>query len=134
MSLIGGNDMSFAEKIKLLRKEKGLSQTQLAITLNIGRSCLSMLEIGRNEPTASNLSLFADFFGCTTDYLLGREDPDESLTFLPPVLADEQFTQEEKEALQIYRTLDRELQQRALVYLRRLGELVKAEKSLPLRK
>ncbi len=126
--------MSFAEKIKLLRKEKGLSQTQLAITLNIGRSCLSMLEIGRNEPTASNLSLFADFFGCTTDYLLGREAPDESLTFLSPVLADEQFTQEEKDALQIYRTLDRELQRRALVYLRRLGELVKAEKSLPSRK
>ncbi len=72
--------MTFAEKIKYLRKEKGLSQAELATALNIGRSCLSMLEIGKNEPTASNLFLLAEFFGCSVDYLLGRED-EASLVF-----------------------------------------------------
>ena len=66
--------MTFAEKSKYLRKEKNLSQVQLAESLNVSKACISMIEIGKNEPTANTLLRYADFFECTTDYLLGRED------------------------------------------------------------
>lgn len=66
--------MLFPEKLKTLRKEKGLSQAELAKAINLGRSCISMLEIGKNEPTIGNLYLIADFFECTIDYLVGRTD------------------------------------------------------------
>ena len=33
-----------------------------------------MIEIGKNEPTANTLIRYADFFECSTDYLLDRED------------------------------------------------------------
>lgn len=66
--------MTFSNTSKTLRKEKGLSQVQLAEALNISKACISMIEIGKNEPTANTLLKYADFFQCSTDYLLGRED------------------------------------------------------------
>ncbi len=109
--------MTFAEKIKYLRKEKGLSQAELATALNIGRSCLSMLEIGKNEPTASNLFLLAEFFGCSVDYLLGRETLDESLAFLPSASIGEQLTPDEKEMLSNYRKLTKANRMHADAYI-----------------
>lgn len=40
--------MTFSNTSKTLRKEKGLSQVQLAEALNISKACISMIEIGRN--------------------------------------------------------------------------------------
>ena len=47
--------MTFSNTSKTLRKEKGLSQVQLAEALNISKACISMIEIGKNEPTANTL-------------------------------------------------------------------------------
>ncbi len=66
--------MTFAERSRCLRKEKGLSQVELAKALNVSKACISMIEIGKNEPTAITLIKYADFFECSIDYLLGRED------------------------------------------------------------
>lgn len=53
--------MTFSNTSKTLRKEKGLSQVQLAEALNISKACISMIEIGKNEPTANTLLKYADF-------------------------------------------------------------------------
>ena len=66
--------MTFSEMSRYLRKEKGLSQVELAKALNVSKACISMIEIGKNEPTAITLIKYADFFECSIDYLLGRED------------------------------------------------------------
>ena len=66
--------MNFSDISKNLRKERNLSQVQLAEALNVSNACISMIEIGKNEPTANTLIRYADFFECSTDYLLGRED------------------------------------------------------------
>ena len=66
--------MNFSDISKNLRKERNLSQVQLAEALNVSKACISMIEIGKNEPTANTLIRYADFFECSTDYLLGRED------------------------------------------------------------
>lgn len=64
----------FSERAKQLRKEAGLSQTQLAQKLEITQRKLSYLESGQSEPDMETLCRMADFFDVTTDYLLGRTE------------------------------------------------------------
>ncbi len=64
----------FSERARQLRKEAGLSQTQLAQKLEITQRKLSYLESGQSEPDMETLCRMADFFDVTTDYLLGRTE------------------------------------------------------------
>ena len=60
-------------RLKLLRKERGLLQRDVAEHLNIAVSTYSYWENGKFEPDQESLSKLADFFGVSADYLLGRE-------------------------------------------------------------
>lgn len=95
--------MSFAEISKFLRKEKNISQMQLANALNLSNGCIAMIEIGKNEPTANTLLKYADFFQCSTDYLLGREDDFGNITIQTEKPAP--LPQDEQEFLTMYRAL-----------------------------
>ena len=64
----------FSERARQLRKEAGLSQTQLAQKLEITQRKLSYLESGQSEPDMETLCRMADFFDVTTDSLLGRTE------------------------------------------------------------
>ena len=66
--------MEFKDRIKAIRNERGLTQTQLASQLGKGESAIRMWEIGRSKPDADTLIKLADYFGCTTDYLLGLSE------------------------------------------------------------
>jgi transcriptional regulator with XRE-family HTH domain len=66
--------MEFKDKLKELRRSKNLSQMQLANKLNISQSAIAKWELGKTEPTASAIILLANFFGESTDYILGLED------------------------------------------------------------
>ena len=66
--------MNFSEIAKSLRVEQGLTQKQLSEKLNIGQSTIVGYEKGAREPIPKSLNAYADFFGISTDYLLGRED------------------------------------------------------------
>lgn len=59
------------EKIKELRKEKGLTLKALGELLNLGESTMSMYESGKRSPDYDTLKKLSDIFECTTDYLLG---------------------------------------------------------------
>ncbi len=59
--------------IKDLRQEAGITQAQLAKSINVSQSMIYFWESGTNEPTASNIIALADFFNVSTDFLLGRE-------------------------------------------------------------
>lgn len=96
--------MTFSNISKALRKEKGLSQVQLAEALNVSKACISMIEIGKNEPTANTLLKYADFFQCSTDYLLGREDDFGNITVHTEKPAP--LPQDELHLLEVYRKLD----------------------------
>ena len=65
--------MTFAEKIQMLRKEKGWSQEELATRVPISRQAVSKWENGTSMPDTENVLALADLFGVNTDYLL-RED------------------------------------------------------------
>lgn len=62
----------FSQRLKDLRQEKQISQTELASALNISNRTISMYEQGNSEPNVEILSKIADYFNVTADYLIGR--------------------------------------------------------------
>ena len=59
--------------LKDLRKSKGLNQSELASMLEISNQAYQKYEYGTAEPNYDTLCKLADFYGVTTDYLLGRD-------------------------------------------------------------
>lgn len=54
--------MMFAEKLKALRKQKGLTQTQFAIDFNIATGTIGMWETGKRQPDYNTLVKIAKYF------------------------------------------------------------------------
>ena len=67
--------MEINTKLKLLRKQKGISQDEAAQSLGVSLSSYQKYEREKNSvtPSLDALMKLADFYGVTTDYLLGRE-------------------------------------------------------------
>ena len=57
-------------RIAALRRERGLSQAELAARIRVSPSALGMYEQGRREPSADTLVALARALGVTTDFLL----------------------------------------------------------------
>ena len=68
--------MQFGERLKSLRLEKNLNQTQLAQNLKfkVTQQAIDLWEKGKRLPRADYIVLLADYFGVSADYLLGRTD------------------------------------------------------------
>ncbi|MFR6090003.1 MAG: helix-turn-helix domain-containing protein [Anaerobutyricum hallii] len=64
----------FAERIKMLRKEKGITQVELAEAMGLSKGTIAMWEVGKREATFDTLCKLAEFFGKSIDYILGRSD------------------------------------------------------------
>ena len=69
--------MELNEKLQELRKQKGLTQEELAQQLYVSRTAISKWESGRGYPNIESLKAIAQFFSVTVDQLLS---PDEVLT------------------------------------------------------
>jgi transcriptional regulator with XRE-family HTH domain len=65
---------SFGERLAYLRNQRRLSQAELARLLNLGQSTIAMYEKNKRSPDHHSLIRLANFFGVSTDYLLGRID------------------------------------------------------------
>lgn len=68
------NMNKFAERLKELRQEKGLSIQGLAKVVKIGSSSLCRWENGQADVKGSQLVILAQYFAVTIDYLMGLED------------------------------------------------------------
>ncbi|MDE7083261.1 MAG: helix-turn-helix domain-containing protein [Clostridia bacterium] len=64
----------FADRLKLLRIEKGLNQTELAEQLSVNQRSVSNWENSLREPSFEMLMKLAQILEVSTDYLLGLED------------------------------------------------------------
>ncbi len=64
--------MLIAERIKELRSELGLTQSQLAKAVGVSQKAVDYWERGINEPKATYICRMAEFFNVSADYLLGR--------------------------------------------------------------
>ena len=62
--------MEFNQKLQELRKQKGLTQEELAAALYVSRTAVSKWESGRGYPSIDSLKAIAAFFSITVDDLL----------------------------------------------------------------
>lgn len=65
---------TFVERLKELRKQKNISQAELAPILGLSQQAIAKWETEKSSPDPEMLSKLADFFDVTSDYLLGRTD------------------------------------------------------------
>ena len=99
------------ENLKELRKQRGITQRDLAQYLGVSISTFSGWETGVYEPDHAHLCKIADYFGVTVDELLGRT----------PQLFDNARI-ERPEVLDLFEQLNVAEQERALGYMERMLE------------
>ena len=66
--------MELNEKLQELRKQKGLTQEELAAALYVSRTAISKWESGRGTPNIESLKAIATFFAVTVDDLLSTDE------------------------------------------------------------
>ena len=66
--------MLFKDRLKMLRKEKKMTQVCLGQMLNYGYTAIANYESGRNNPSIEDLKKIAAIFNVSMDYLLGVND------------------------------------------------------------
>ena len=66
--------MEFNEKLQELRKQKGLTQEELAESLYVSRTAISKWESGRGYPNIDSLKAISKFYSVTIDELLSGEE------------------------------------------------------------
>lgn len=105
-------------RIKMLREQEGLKQSDLAVLLNVTQATLSNWECGRYEPDQGSLKILSKRFDVSIDYLLGVSDSplkvynaqnihnSNLVQGSGSVVVGESFSKEETELLRIYRSLD----------------------------
>ena len=73
--MIYNDDMkSFGERLKKVRKEKGITQLKLAQLSGVAQSSISACELGKSQPSVEITKKLAKVLGVSVDYLLGRTD------------------------------------------------------------
>ena len=66
--------MEFHEKLQELRKQKKLTQEDLAASLFVSRTAVSKWESGRGYPNIDSLKAIANFYSVTIDELLSDDE------------------------------------------------------------
>jgi len=67
----------FHERLKVLRKSKGISQKQVALDTDLSERNYQRYEAGDRKPMYEALIALADYFDVSLDYLVGRSDEPE---------------------------------------------------------
>ena len=70
--------MTFGEKLKLLRYEKGLTQDDIGFLLNVTQYCISCYENGSRQPSVDVLIQLASYFRVSVDFLIGIDSFDSN--------------------------------------------------------
>lgn len=67
--------LTFGQRVRLLREEQDLSQTDLGQALHMTQRKVSYLENDRYEPSLEDLKVLCTYFHVSADYLLGFAKP-----------------------------------------------------------
>lgn len=113
-------------KIRELRRQEKLSQSELATKFNTTVSNISGWELGKWQPDNKTLLKLADFFGVSVDYLLGREDfTPEEISAGAMATRKESITPLEDELLYVFRRLGKkhgeEIQRSIITMIEKMG-------------
>lgn len=68
-------ELTLGEKIRLLREEKELNQTELGKAVNMTQRKVSYIENDKYEPSVEDIRAFCRFFNVSADYMMGFPKP-----------------------------------------------------------
>lgn len=95
MYWVAGTDMptssSFVERLSDLMIEHNETSPHLADALGIHRTTVTRYLAGKKTPSLQNIVSFANYFNCTSDYLLGIDEQNYFTAFKPCPSFDKQF-------------------------------------------
>lgn len=96
--------IDLSEKIKELRIEKNLTVEELSKAINYSKTVVYYWERGLRRPNSSALSVLANYFNVSVDYLIGNEES------FPPFSGEraETLSEEEQKLLTYYRAIGKE--------------------------
>lgn len=81
------NECTISKKLVELRVKRGITQDELAKSLSVSNKTVSKWENGMSAPSLSMLASLADFYGVSTDLILGREvDPLSPIDLHPKIV------------------------------------------------
>lgn len=93
--------MEFSVRLKELRVDNDMSQTELAEKLNLKASAISKYEKGITQPSIDTLKNLAEIFSVTVDYLIGMSD-------IKNPYSNSQITPNEADLIEHFRQLNYE--------------------------
>lgn len=111
--------------LKELRNKKNLSQSQAADALGISLRAYQNYEYGQREPNIEMIFKLADFYGVTTDYLLGRDTGEPEP--LDQLAAEFNMTALEKKIVENYLSLPESMRGDLMEFLRKTVKEVQEE-------
>jgi transcriptional regulator with XRE-family HTH domain len=79
--------------LKELRKSKGLTVAKAAELFGVASRTYTSYELEEREPNLTMLNKIADYYGVTTDYLLGREPAPDPLSLVTAKVDDDKFVE-----------------------------------------
>lgn len=68
------------EQLRELRLQRGMTQTQVGDLIGVSCVTVGRYEAGEREPSNAKISAFADYFGVSIDYLMGRDETEKELS------------------------------------------------------
>jgi transcriptional regulator with XRE-family HTH domain len=103
----------FGDKLKQLRKDKGITQQQLAQLMNVGRSTIAGYETKRVQPDYEKLTWLSSYFGVSIEDLLdvkgnnkNENTHSDKDTDSDPMKHSYKLSEEEKSIVTYYRNLN----------------------------
>lgn len=102
---------TFADRLKELRNEAGMTQAELSKRLGFSTGTIGNYEAGTRKARPEVLALIADFFNVELDYLTGRTD------------TRPEYNLEEQWVLSCYRNADRDTQNAIRMLLRKFDAM-----------
>ena len=117
--------MELKDNLKYIREKNGLTKRELCEKTGISERAYLTYEFGEREPKISVIEKLADFYGVTTDYLLGREPA-------PDPFADLNLNKEsEEDVIDKYMSLPPNIRACLMDVLLQLADAAKQRKNAP---
>ena len=116
------------ERIKKLREEENISQTELAKEIGIAKNTLCQYEKNRANPSLEIILQIADYFNVSVDYLLGRADDFGNIVVQSS--ATDSLSGEEREVVDTFRKIPDNIKGVALDTLHSFAQTEKRGKGI----
>lgn len=84
----GDKMKNFGDILRELRKKEKITQKELALTLKLSESTIGMYERNERQPDYNTLDSIANYFGVSTDFLLGRANNNYKKNSSKDILGD----------------------------------------------